>query len=459
MKVIRPIAWFLIIVVVSLTFTVLSSPARYEVAGIKTRISAFPRVGGGSVVALYPLGEIKARTHTLPMALNIDIEGVNQAVLEDLLDESKTGDDYLQVVERDARSVALSYALRLLLLAAIGGLVGCLLLTRKWRPVVAAPFIGMACIGVLFLGVYAQFDPTAFTHPQITGPLASVPFLVSSIENKTNPLDILQQDIVSAAKNLRSFAAKIESWQPIEPEKGAAKILVVSDIHNNPTGFSLVQKVARDFQVDFIIDAGDITDFGTPLEASLLSRFRKNNIPYLYTPGNHDTSAVLSELAGLPDVTILDKRLVQEKDIYIYGAGDPVSKTAQFEPLSDKDMVKWASRLQKDVDSLSPQPLILVVHDKRMAEKVIGDIPVIIYGHTHKAATEQVDGTLLINPGTTGASGLRALQEEKQAMQLYTLSIIYVNSKSKRVTAIDSIQVTGLSGEFSLTRELIQQQE
>ncbi len=455
MRFLRVLGWLTVVITFSLTLVILASPTSYEIAGINTRVSVAARSSGGSVVAIPPLGEIRARTHAAPVGLNIEIEGVNQTVITKTLNNSRSSADYFRVVERDARKNARGFFFKLLLLAALGGLAGCLLLTRKRLPVIGAPLISIAVTGVLLLVVYAQFNVTAFTQPQISGPLASIPFLATSIEQQTNPIKALREDITIAAKNLKDFSAKIENWQPVELDKGAIRVLAVSDLHNNPTGFSLVERVSRDFKVDFIIDTGDITDLGTPLEASQLSQLNNLTVPYLYVPGNHDTPAIVQELAGLSRVEVLDHRQVQEKGLAVYGAADPMAASAQVEPLSDKDMANWSLKLERDFKALSTKPVILAVHDKRMAERLVGSVPVIINGHTHQAAIEQVDGTVLVNPGSTGAGGLRALQKEEPSAQIYTLSLIYFDGKSKQVVAIDSLQVTGLSGEFSLMRKLI----
>lgn len=450
------LSWIAVTVITSLTLVVMASPSKYEIAGIKTRVSISPRVAGGSVIALPPLGEIRAQTHSIPVGLNIEVQGINQTNLEQALERSKNSREYFRMVDRDARSSARSLAVKLLALAAFGGLLGCLLLTRKWPYLLAAPLLTVALTGSILLGVYVQFDATAFAQPQITGPLGSVPFLTTSIEKGTNPLDTLREDITLTARNLKEFSAKVEAWQPVEPEKGTIRILSVSDIHNNPAGFSMVQRVSREFKVDFIIDTGDITDFGTPLEASLLTQIKGINKPYLYVPGNHDTAAILSEMSDIPNVVLLDSRSLDEKGISIYGVGDPLSKNALVNPVSDKEMDKLAQNLKDSVDSMKKKPDIVAVHDRRMAERIIGDVPLILSGHTHRAGIEQRDETVMINPGTTGASGLDLLKGKRSPDQIYTASIIYINSKTKELVAVDSIQVTGLTGEFMLTRKLIQ---
>jgi Icc-related predicted phosphoesterase len=457
MKYLRNLAWLVLVTAASLALVFLASPSHYEIAGIKTRVSVSARSSGGSIIAIPPLGEIRAATHKLPVGLDISIEGVNQAVLTKTLNDSKTSAAYFRVVERDARAAAQGFSYKLLFLAVIGGLIGCLLLTRRRLPVFGSVLLSLMITGGLLIGIFNQFDPTAFSQPRVTGPLASIPFLATSIENQKNPLDTLREDITIAAKNLKDFSGKIEAWEPVRLNKGEIRVLAVADLHSNPTGFSLLKRVSRDFDVDFIIDTGDITDFGTPLEASQLSTLRSINVPYLYIPGNHDTSTIITELSAVPPVKVLDGRLVQEKGLTIYGAGDPVAKTARVEPLNDKEMKARAAALKKDFAALTPEPDILAVHDPRLAASLMRIVPVIFTGHTHEAAIEEKDGTVIINPGSTGASGLRFLEDTKESDQIYTLSIVYINSKTKRVTAIDSIQVTGLSGEFSLTRQLFKQ--
>ena len=46
-------------------------------------------------------------------------------------------------------------------------------------------------------------------------------------------------------------------------EESVVRVLHVSDIHNNPVAFDFMEQIINNFNVDFVIDTGDITDYGT----------------------------------------------------------------------------------------------------------------------------------------------------------------------------------------------------
>lgn len=455
MKIIRTLGWLIVVIVSTLTIVAFLSPAHYEVAGIKIKAGVVPSLSGGTKLVLSPFGEIKARTHRVPLRLNVEVEGINQAKLGEVLNHSPTAKQYFSHVERDARRNALRFLLRLLVIASLAGLIGSLLLTRTWWKLIIASLVGMTIVGMLALGVYLQFNVAAFAQPELSGALGSAPWIGTAIEKRLDPLDTLREDVQLVARNLRNFVAKVEAWQPIMPEKGTVRVLVVSDIHNNPAAFSLISRIVKDFQVDFVIDAGDITDFGSPIEASLLNQIKKLDRPYLYVPGNHDSPTVVDTLRNLPQVTILDRQVAEVKGLLIYGQADPVSRSTDVKPASDKEMSKLFRQLEQQITSESPKALIVVVHDGRMAEGVIGKVPIILEGHTHKSSLEEKGKTTIVNAGTTGATGFRLFKSERSQQINYALSLLYIDPSQKKLVAVDSIEVTALEGDFVLRRNLI----
>ena len=54
---------------------------------------------------------------------------------------------------------------------------------------------------------------------------------------------------------------------------------------------------------DLIIDTGDLTDWGTPLEAEIITRIEELAIPYLFAAGNHEAPDVLARLGQTSNVT------------------------------------------------------------------------------------------------------------------------------------------------------------
>lgn len=72
---------------------------------------------------------------------------------------------------------------------------------------------------------------------------------------------------------------------------GESLVLHVSDIHSNPLGLELAFRLAESFEVDAVLDTGDLTSFGLPIEASIIELIADLDIPYLWVPSNHDSAA------------------------------------------------------------------------------------------------------------------------------------------------------------------------
>ena len=84
------------------------------------------------------------------------------------------------------------------------------------------------------------------------------------------------------------------------------------------------QQVAQGFNVNFVVDTGDMTTFGTPAE-NLVTRFVPQfGIPYVFVRGNHDSPSLAEAMARQPNVTVLDGTTTRVDGLTIYGYGDPV---------------------------------------------------------------------------------------------------------------------------------------
>ena len=53
----------------------------------------------------------------------------------------------------------------------------------------------------------------------------------------------------------------------IVPPRSQTVILHISGIHSNPLGLEVARQLAASFRVDAVLDTGDLTSFGLPVEA------------------------------------------------------------------------------------------------------------------------------------------------------------------------------------------------
>ena len=346
------------------------------------------------------------------------------------------------------------FVARLLALAALGGLAAGLALPgRSARRALAGALIGLVTVAVPGLVVVKTYDLKAWRQPKYTGMLATAPWLLGTLEEKLNDLDAFRAEIRNLARNLHEFYSKVDGWQPVKLGNGTVKVLHVGDVHNNPAALDLIAQVVRDFRVDLIVDTGDLTDLGTPIEATLVSRVGSLGVPYVFVPGNHDSSSVQSELRSRPNVKIVDDGVVEIEGLRILGAAEPAAYQFTAEPVTGRRLAEFSRRVAARYNALAAPPQIVAVHSIEQAKALIGDAPLILTGHTHQSSLTRKKGTVIDDVGTTGAAGMRNFKVKEGPP--YSLKVLYFSERSKKLLAVDSLTLSAASRDFALERRLI----
>jgi len=438
----------------SLFFTTFLGTTFGTVNGLKFRLNIQPSTSGTTVLSIPPLGEIKAKTHQTPFKLKVSLEKINIDRLKTLVLES-SNQKILEELENDAYRVGNRFLIRLLIIASLGAGLTALLVFRNLRSALTGLLVGFFFTTLVVGLTYYTFDIRGFRQPQYTGVLRASPWIMGAIRQRFDTVQAFREEVRNIATNVYRFYSKIESWKPIRLEKGAIAILHVSDIHNNPAAIELVKQVVEEFSVSLIIDTGDVTDFGSPIEADLVSSVEKLKVPYLYVPGNHDSPKVIEKLRTLKNITVLGEKPVRKKDLLIMGVPDPLSTKTEVKPLTDQKMDQKAKQLAQKMGFLKKKPFIFAVHDGRQAAKIVGKVPVVLMGHTHRVKIKNRKETILINAGTTGAAGLRTF--EVQSGVPNTLNILYIKPDVPELLAVDTVEVMGIEREFVLRRTLIEE--
>ena len=201
------------------------------------------------------------------------------------------------------------------------------------------------------------------------------------------------------------------------------------------------------YHIDFVIDTGDQTELGTPLEAGYPSTYLPLAKPYVWTAGNHDTPTITNTMKGIPGVTVLDNQFTMVDGIVIGGFPDPASAS----------MKEVAQNILGMVEGHSPLPFIVAVHDPREAANLPGKVPVVVNGHTHHEDVSVEDGTVFLDAGTTGGGGLRSFNGQTESPS--SLQVLYISRNPLKLEAVDSISIYGFSQEFSVTRHVFRPDE
>lgn len=63
---------------------------------------------------------------------------------------------------------------------------------------------------------------------------------------------------------------------------------------------------------------------------------------------------------------------------------------------------EWAEDLPSSLKMVLDGVPVYMVHNKKDVPKELGDVKIVIYGHSHKYAEQMMDGRLWLNPGSCG---------------------------------------------------------
>jgi len=311
--------------------------------------------------------------------------------------------------------------------------------------------------GELF--AWATFRPEAFTQPTYSGAISLAPKLIGPIQTATNRLDQAREQLARVVDGAVRVYASLEA-SPV----GAANeisVLHISDIHLSPLGYTFAQQLARSFDVDFVIDTGDISSFGTPAENLILSEVPGFGLPYVYVRGNHDAFSLQQAMSHVPHATVLDGNAANVDGLTVYGLGDPVFTPNKLSGLTDQAVADQARavgpRILGDVQAMPRPPDIIAVHDDRMAEAVAGYTPLVISGHFHVPSQRLMDGTLYLRIGSTGGAGANVFTT--QAGVPLSAEILHfdpgANGAPPRLIAYDLISQSPTSGSLTIQRHLV----
>jgi predicted MPP superfamily phosphohydrolase len=239
------------------------------------------------------------------------------------------------------------------------------------------------------------------------------------------------------------------------PDEGSVAILHVSDIHSNPIGVQIARELAREFDVDAVLDTGDVTSFGASIEGRIAGLIEQIPVPYIFVPGNHDSFGNRAALAAADNVTMLTEDIVEVNGVEILGWADPTFTASDETSTEEANEIRSAESVDVAERVRNHLPDVLAVHDARLAEQAIGDVPLVLAGHTHEADLDVDDGTVLMTVGSTGATGLGSFIVESDAE--YEAEVLYF--EDGQAIAYDYITLSGFGDDFTVERRTLTDEE
>lgn len=441
-------AWLSLVVAPAIAHTV--GPAR-------VRASLDP--GRGSTqVELPPLGNIVAGTHLGPVDLRLQIAEVDFEELGPLA-TTVTGREQLRdTVEADVKSLARYGAVReIVAVMIIGALLGAAFFHRRWGHVALVCGVATSVVGAIGATALLSYRVEAFEQPRFTGTLIRAREVVDTIQRSQAALDEASSRYQVATRKFADLIA-LTALGERDARPHDTVLLHVSDIHANPIGLEVTRELAREFEVDAVIDTGDlassITDTGEistlthPIDRQLVRSIERMRTPYYFVRGNHDPPRLVDSLERARGVRVLDGTSEFVDAIEVLGWADPTFSTTPIPPdeKAEQRRAVGASEVRDAV--IAERPDVLAVHDERLAEDSYGEVPLVIAGHSHARDIKEVEGTRVLTVGSTGATGVKSFAVEADLS--YEAEILYFDGDD--LVALDYVSVRRLGSDFELER-------
>ncbi len=395
----------------------LVAPVVLAIPSGELQIRVVPRLPGGRlIVPLGPLGKISWRVDRAPLDIeaNLLIDAKATALPDaDDIDLGRLRSEFLRT--------------KLLWVLLFGMAAGLLAVQGTGvRRAVAAAGGAAAALGVVtFLAALTvlTFDENRLADPRYQGPVRDVPRIVQLIKEIRRDFPGAKRNIAEAVEGLARLRRELLAGEPRSDEP-TIRLLLVSDLHNNPVGLLIAERLVKEFAVAGVLDAGDFSERGTAIEGELFARFGSLGVPYVIAPGNHEDDAALQRVSQIPNVTVLgEQKTATVEGLTIAGAEDPNARVIDADPRNDR-ADRLVPELCESLRSRAAGASIVLVHDPRIGECAAADAEaavrslVFAWGHLHKPVFQERGSVVSVSPGTSGAAGIKTSKDRPYGFAL-----------------------------------------
>jgi predicted MPP superfamily phosphohydrolase len=435
-----------------------------DVGPFEATFAISPSVSGGTEVRLPPLGSVHLRSHAGPAHLTINLSSLDAARTRDLVTRPDGIAAVSATAETDVARGVSRLAWQALAVAILGTMLLAALVFRSMRRVAVCGGIALVVMAASLLTATATFRREAIAEPTYEGLLTNARNVVGDAQKIADRYDAYRDQLQRMVTNVSRLYTTITTLPVYAPQNDTIKILHISDLHLNPAAWSVVHSVVTQFDIDVVIDTGDITDWGTEPEASFVSSIGLLGVPYVYVRGNHDSALTQAAIRRQPNAVVLDNGVTAVAGVRIAGIGDPrftPDKTDDQPDEAVKAGLHLTGRELAGTIAGGPPVDIAAVHDPLAGEALAGEVPLVLAGHLHAREARELEvvgaarvpRTLMLVEGSTGGAGLRGLElDEPTPLQM---SVLYLGP-DRMLDAYDEISVggTGLA-EVTLQRHLV----
>ncbi|MGH3096252.1 MAG: metallophosphoesterase family protein [Streptosporangiales bacterium] len=410
---------------------------------VDAHLSLRPSLTGNTFIDVAPLGSLELDTTDSPLALNASVEQIRVEAARQFIDDPDMIYTIQDVVASDLEDAIIRLAAQAFACSVLSSMIFVTVVFRRWTTLWKAGVLICGLMLISFAAAAATWNPRAMEQPRYTGLLTTAPTLVGNAQNIKKNFGKYRTElarVVTGVSRLYETTLKLPTY---EPDPNTIRVLHVSDIHNNPAAWNIIKSTEKQFQVDFIVDTGDLTDLGTKPEQRFANNIESLDVPYVFVKGNHDSKAVARAVARQDNATVLDGQSTKVDGVRIWGIGDPRYVPDKLTQKGEQvPLTTYGQRLRRRIEDAGTVDMVMT-HDPAIARQWDGLAPLILAGHIHQRKTELLPGgSRLMVEGSTGGAGVRALDYGKPTP--ITMDLLYLDKQTHRLQAWDSITLGGV---------------
>lgn len=434
-----------------------------DVGPFAATFSLNPSLHGGTDVQIPPLGSLIVASHQGPAHLSLRLDSLDQTRAKRLVTDpqgiERAGDTAVPDVEDGVTRLVLQAAgVTMLTTMALAALI-----FRRVERVAICGALALATVAAAGAIAVGTFRPSSIEEPKYQGLLVNAPAVIGDAQSIADRFDAYRAELQGLVTNVSRLYETVSALPVYEPSPDTVRVLHISDLHLNPSAWSVIRTVVTQFHIDLVIDTGDINDWGTTMESSFVKEIGSLGVPYVYIRGNHDSTITAHAVARQPNAIVLENGATTVHGLTIAGIGDPRFTPDKTTQSVDSDSAHQAmdpvyrsgEQLATTIRDNSYPVDIALVHDPASAGALTGTVPLVLAGHLHRRKVEylqRIPGqqqTLMLVEGSTGGAGLRGLEGETPTP--LEMSVLYFDA-SHRMRAYDDITLGG-TGESEVTLE------
>ncbi len=424
-----------------------------------TTMALHPDIHGETIVTIPPLGQVVFDSHDGPIGMSLRLDSVDPEEARAIINTPGGVTAASEDLASEVTDAVVRVAVEALAIVTLCGLLVGALAFRTMRRTMLTGLASLSMTAALLGYAAVTMRPESISQPRYEGLLSYAPSVVGDAEDIADNYEQYVTNLQKFVTNISGFYAFATDLPHIGVDDDTIRILHVSDLHLNPSAWHLMESVVDQFNIDAVADTGDMNDWGSSQEADVFSQgVTQIDVPYVFVKGNHDSATTIAALSAYDNTVILDGEVREVAGLRFAGVADPrFTPDKGSQPSTDyaqQMLAQSGQRLREDIEEAGGAD-VAMVHEPAMAVPLTGVVPLVLSGHTHERAVQDLgEGTTLMVEGSTGAAGLRIFESDTPMKM--ELDVLYFDPDTKALTAYDSISVgTVGASDITLDRTVI----